>query len=284
MLHLAQVWLCAAADSAHAPLSSPSARAVADLPYRQTPIPHTKINTFVGHRIILAEVDGIISKGRRSEPLYLDGQSESARARLVDGRLELVPDPASCNTPSPPAHSKHSKPAKVQPEVRQRSQAMGVKFRNVSPRTVDVYYDPGGGKPGELQMRLVPGQDTSTNSYRTHKFYFTEMGRSDAVLLRVLMDPSVRIVAYVDAEGADPALLARRTMHCRTPTVTKHKHELHLYAPIVLCVSDETKHELHHYAPIMRHYASLCANCNTGKKTYSRNIIVGKCMVAQAGA
>jgi hypothetical protein len=48
-----------------------------------------------------------------------------------------------------------------------------VKFRNLSNRTVTLWYDDGRG--GNKQGVLPPGSDSTTNSYPGHKFCFNEV-------------------------------------------------------------------------------------------------------------
>lgn len=53
-----------------------------------------------------------------------------------------------------------------------RTTAVAAKFRSLSSRVVDVWYDDG--RDGINQGTLRPGQETTTNAYEGHVFYFTE--------------------------------------------------------------------------------------------------------------
>lgn len=55
------------------------------------------------------------------------------------------------------------------------SKTVPVKFRNLSNRTIALWYDDGDG--GQRQGVIAEGSDTSTNSYDGHTFCFSEVRR-----------------------------------------------------------------------------------------------------------
>ncbi len=69
-----------------------------------------------------------------------------------------------------------------------RTTATYAKFRSLSSRSVDIWFENGAG--GSFQGTIRPGQQTTTNAYDGHVFYFTESGNKDKVLLRVTIRPS----------------------------------------------------------------------------------------------
>ena len=79
------------------------------------------------------------------------------------------------------------------------STAMSAKFRNLSNRKVDFYYDDGQG--GTEQGHLRPGQETTTNTYETHEFFFTEAGRKDREIARFAMRKDRSLYVLHDAKN-----------------------------------------------------------------------------------
>ena len=67
-------------------------------------------------------------------------------------------------------------PSKLHPYVRLmqngRATCMAAKFRSLSVKSVDMWYDDG--SDGVLSATLRLGQETTTNTYEGHEFYFTE--------------------------------------------------------------------------------------------------------------
>jgi hypothetical protein len=57
--------------------------------------------------------------------------------------------------------------------------AMNARFRSISPRTLQIWYDNGEG--GSKMGRLKVGQETTTNTYETHEFFFTDLEKGDKV-------------------------------------------------------------------------------------------------------
>lgn len=79
---------------------------------------------------------------------------------------------------------------KVRPLERahQASSAMAAKFRSLSPKKIQIYYDDGRG--GVEQGHLSLGQETTTNTYEGHVFFFTEYGNKKNELARYTMSPN----------------------------------------------------------------------------------------------
>eukprot|EP01034_Spumella_vulgaris_P031088 gene31088-38420_t len=78
---------------------------------------------------------------------------------------------------------------------------MAAKFRSLSPKKIQIWYDDGG--DGVEQGYLSLGQETTTNTYNGHVFFFTEFGNRDNELARFTMDPDK--VHYVIQDPAHPA-------------------------------------------------------------------------------
>jgi hypothetical protein len=66
-----------------------------------------------------------------------------------------------------------------------RTTAISAKFLSLSSRPLSMWWDDGG--DGVPQGTLPPGQESSTNSYEGHVFYFTEKNNKNNIIARVTM-------------------------------------------------------------------------------------------------
>lgn len=88
-----------------------------------------------------------------------------------------------------------------------KTTAMAAKFRSMSKRKVEMWYDDGG--VGTEQGHLVLGQETTTNTYAGHVFFFTVAGHKDQELARFTMNPNqVLYVVYDKHNPPPPEMLA----------------------------------------------------------------------------
>lgn len=65
--------------------------------------------------------------------------------------------------------------------------ACSAKFVSLSARPLAMYWDDG--QDGVAEGVLGPGATTTTNSYETHVFYFTENNNKANVIARVVVEP-----------------------------------------------------------------------------------------------
>eukprot|EP00600_Ochromonadales_sp_CCMP1393_P008568 CAMPEP_0174962562 /NCGR_PEP_ID=MMETSP0004_2-20121128/4848_1 /TAXON_ID=420556 /ORGANISM="Ochromonas sp., Strain CCMP1393" /LENGTH=438 /DNA_ID=CAMNT_0016211099 /DNA_START=94 /DNA_END=1410 /DNA_ORIENTATION=- len=79
--------------------------------------------------------------------------------------------------------------------------AMNARFRSLSPTKVRIFYDDG--KGGTQMGHLSLGQETSTNSYETHEFFFTDFDNKDVEIARVKMRQDQ--VMYIVEDPNHPA-------------------------------------------------------------------------------
>eukprot|EP01035_Chromulina_nebulosa_P017509 gene17509-23068_t len=79
--------------------------------------------------------------------------------------------------------------------------AMAAKFRSLSSKTVDLWYDDG--EDGIYNGHLDEGQETTTNTYEGHVFYVTRAGNKEEVITSFEMDPNQ--VIYVIRDDKYPA-------------------------------------------------------------------------------
>ena len=63
--------------------------------------------------------------------------------------------------------------------------AMNARFRSLSSRVIDLWFDDGSG--GTPQGTLRPGQDTTTNAYEGHVFFYTPKGKKSEILGKFTM-------------------------------------------------------------------------------------------------
>lgn len=68
-----------------------------------------------------------------------------------------------------------------------RTTAVAAKFRSLTTRTVDIWFEDG--KGGSMQGTLRPGQETTTNAYEGHVFFFTEKDNKKKEIARVTIRP-----------------------------------------------------------------------------------------------
>jgi hypothetical protein len=85
--------------------------------------------------------------------------------------------------PDPPAWSKGALHPRVK-YINQVSQSIGARFKSLAP-SIDIWYEDG--KDGSYQGSLKLGQETTTNTYVGHVFYFTEAGNKKKELARHVM-------------------------------------------------------------------------------------------------
>jgi hypothetical protein len=87
---------------------------------------------------------------------------------------------------------------------------MNAKFRSLSPRKVDMWYDDGG--EGTPQGTLSTGMESTTNTFIGHVFYVTLHGDRSKELARFTMEKGkVLYVIYDDEEHPPPQYLLERT-------------------------------------------------------------------------
>ena len=64
-----------------------------------------------------------------------------------------------------------------------KSTSVGAKFKSLSSRTLDMYWEDG--KDGVPQGTLRSGRESTTNTYEGHVFYFTEHNKKSNEVARV---------------------------------------------------------------------------------------------------
>ena len=63
---------------------------------------------------------------------------------------------------------------------------MNARFRSLSSRVLDLWWDDGQG--GLFQAVLRPGHDSTTNAYEGHVFFYTPQGQKSNILGKFVMN------------------------------------------------------------------------------------------------
>ena len=82
--------------------------------------------------------------------------------------------------------------------INQRSSAMAAKFRSLSGRKLDVYYDDG--RDGVEQAHLNPGMISTLNTYEGHSFFVTPANMKSKVLSRFTISKDKVFYSIEDPE------------------------------------------------------------------------------------
>mmetsp|Transcript_15844 Transcript_15844/g.23854 ORF Transcript_15844/g.23854 Transcript_15844/m.23854 type:complete len:438 (+) Transcript_15844:133-1446(+) len=104
---------------------------------------------------------------------YLPNQQERDMPSMSRGTATVTLNKATVSRPHPFIVRTPDK----------RTEAVAAKFRSLSSRTLDMWWDDGA--DGVPQGRLLPGQESTTNSYNGHVFYFTVRGNKSDEVARV---------------------------------------------------------------------------------------------------
>jgi len=152
-----------------------------------------RMNTFIGHTFFA-------TKG--SPDLEILAKFNIVRGKTI---YELQPYNAELHTAAGGSVNV-AKRTHLHPSVQYldvgRSTSVNARFRSLSSRTIDLYYD---GGPGEYvhSATLQMGQDTSSASYEGHQFFFTPHGDISTIIGRVTVSKDE--VLYLLYDPAFPA-------------------------------------------------------------------------------
>jgi len=153
------------------------------------------LNSFVGHRFRLetrGETEDLIIRGNR-------------RKYDVGGNADANADPEEQDV--------RGEEEETVASVNSFATALPVKFRNICGRELSLWYDDGSG-PGQLQAHIGPnGEDSTTNSYPSHKFCFAEKGDErgcQGSVCKAQVNHDVYTYVCDDGTGSDAAKEAWR--------------------------------------------------------------------------
>jgi hypothetical protein len=87
------------------------------------------------------------------------------------------------------------------------SSGMGAKFKSLSNRMLDLWFDDG--REGIYEGHLRPGQVTTTNTYIGHKFFVTVHGKKSEVVSKFTIRPD-KVIYEIrdDGHDASPSIMA----------------------------------------------------------------------------
>lgn len=114
----------------------------------------------------------------------------------VSSELERIPESRAVH-PDPPRR------------VKMHTMAKAIKIRNLSNKRLDRYWVPGRGNPNVYQGVMEPNTETTSNSYATHTFCFTPIGKPNDIVFQFTVVQNIETYAYVEPDTAEPHRLRR---------------------------------------------------------------------------
>jgi prolyl 4-hydroxylase len=168
------------------------------------------IDVYWGGRLITMAAPGF----RASVQSWIGHELEIAGERFVlDGTYAAVVfessgQPLKRVAQVPPAGQRTKKRASAPKPVPLQSTAKAIKIRNLSSRRMHEFWVPDDPKqPPSYQGVIEPHSVTTTNSYLTHRFQFTELKNKSHILYDFRVNEDQDVYAYVDRATAKPSLL-----------------------------------------------------------------------------
>lgn len=141
------------------------------------------LNTFLGHRFYALLADRV--------------------TRVYPGSVQIGPDTYFSFGPDPIGRRTGQMHPKVK-YMNQKSTSIGARFKSLAP-AIDIWYENGEG--GSYQGSLTLGQETTTNTYIGHVFYFTEKNNKDKEIARYTMRKEQVLYIIEDPASPPPAEL-----------------------------------------------------------------------------
>jgi hypothetical protein len=138
--------------------------------------------------------------------------SQFTRVETVDGNLipsvsetiNILPKEQPSLLPFHPSSIKFNtsfvsrKHPYVIPIPGQRTTACAAKFRSLSSRTINMWWEDG--KGGLFQGTLQPGQESTTNTYEGHVFFFTDSKNKQDVISRIVITKDMTLYPIEDTQ------------------------------------------------------------------------------------
>eukprot|EP00607_Mallomonas_marina_P002246 CAMPEP_0182438228 /NCGR_PEP_ID=MMETSP1167-20130531/85614_1 /TAXON_ID=2988 /ORGANISM="Mallomonas Sp, Strain CCMP3275" /LENGTH=398 /DNA_ID=CAMNT_0024631491 /DNA_START=84 /DNA_END=1277 /DNA_ORIENTATION=+ len=161
-----------------------------------------KMNTYVGHSFFAAKLDNDDDDEKDEKELEI-----LTEFQILPGQTVYTLPSSSSSSSSSSLASKH-----INTEVRTHphpnvqyldegiSTSVNARFKSLSSRILDLYYDGGRGQKGSLQAVLAMGQETSTASYEGHQFYYTPHDEPEVILGRHVVSKDVVLYTLSDSQ------------------------------------------------------------------------------------
>lgn len=108
--------------------------------------------------------------------------------------------------------------------VRPSSTAKAIKVRNLSGKRFNNYWIPDNGGAPVYQGVIEPNSESTTASYLTHTFRFTDLKDKNKIVFEFSVNPEQEIYAYVDEKTADKAKLKSHLEEVEFAKEYKRKH------------------------------------------------------------
>mmetsp|Transcript_24176 Transcript_24176/g.44743 ORF Transcript_24176/g.44743 Transcript_24176/m.44743 type:complete len:560 (-) Transcript_24176:372-2051(-) len=96
----------------------------------------------------------------------------------------------------PHVSSFYQEESRTRMEVKPSFSGLAGKFINMSPEKLDLYWEPGEGKPGHFQGSVGPFQARGTGTYPSHQFSFRSSSHSNEAICRFTVTANTSIYFY----------------------------------------------------------------------------------------
>jgi prolyl 4-hydroxylase len=160
-----------------------------------------KDNAYMGHIDANSEISLNSYHGHRFYALLADRIT-----RVYPGSVEIGSETSFEFGPEPPGWNT----GKMHPKVKymnQQSNSIGARFKSLAPE-IDIWYENGQG--GSYQGSLSLGQETTTNTYIGHVFFFTEKDNKAKEIARYVMRKEQALYLVEDPDFPPPAELRQQ--------------------------------------------------------------------------
>ena len=151
-----------------------------------------KVETWIGHEFIVGN-ESVTVDGTFDAVVFGESNGDGTKKPPRRTTLSSLPPPRKPRNPPP---------------VPLESQAKAIKVRNLSNRRMHSFWVPDGpGAERVYQGVIEPNSESTTNSYLTHRFQYTDLKDKKKVLFDFRVNETHDIYAHVDPKTADPRLL-----------------------------------------------------------------------------
>jgi len=145
-----------------------------------------RVESWIGHELLI-----------NNETFVLDGSFAAVIFKGENLALERV---AQVLPEKPKPQPKH---------IELSTTAKAIKIRNLSKYRFHEFWVPDNDDPPSYQGVIEPHSETTTNSYLTHRFRFTDLKDKSKIVYEFRVNADEDVYAYVDRKTADPQQLLR---------------------------------------------------------------------------
>ena len=169
----------------------------------------SRIESFLGHQFE-------IRSPQQNITVTMESPFIAYKVNAKDGSIQLMNAKSESEIPElkfPPLS-----------DVQPRSTAKAIKVRNLSGKRFNNYWVPDNGDPPVYQGVIEPNSESTTTSYLTHTFRFTELKNKNKIVFEFSVKPDQELYAYVDEKTADKAKLKSHLEEVAFAEEYKKKH------------------------------------------------------------